>query len=220
MLFEKLGFVGVAVVGASLFFSGSARADEAAAAPPADAAASPPAAEAPAAAAPKTDAKPAPKGEVDDDGVRFRGGISGGGGAMIFAAEGAGLAGTLGVGGVDGRLGVQINDLIGIYAQPQLGIYGGGVGVGGLVGGVAVVDFTFIDQIFVGVGAGGGLLNSPGAAEIIVRAGGYPVFGFGEDNVRRKGLMVGLDLRTFIAPTAGVTIIGISPTVNIGYEAF
>ena len=40
----------------------------------------------------------------DADGVRFRGGISGGGGALILDPF------TFGLGGVDGRLGVQIND--------------------------------------------------------------------------------------------------------------
>jgi hypothetical protein len=40
--------------------------------------------------------------------------------------------------------------------------------------------------------------------------------GFGEDNIRRKGLMIGLDLRMFFISGAVL----LSPTVNIGYEAF
>ncbi len=212
MLFERLGFVGLAFAGVSLFLAGTARADQSAAegAPAAEA----PAGDAPKADAPKADAKPAPKGEVDDDGVRFRGGISGGGGGMFLNGY------SLGLGGVDGRLGVQINDLIGVYAQPQLAIYGGSVGaatgIGGIVGGSAVVDFTFLDQIFVGIGGGGALLNNPAAGELHIRAGGYPVMGFGEDNIRRKGLMIGADLRVFFVSS----VVLISPTVNIGYEAF
>lgn len=150
----------------------------------------------------------------DDDGVRFRGGVSGGGGALI----GAGL--TLGMGGFDGRMGVQINDLIGVYAQPQLSIYGGSAGflsgVGGIAGGTAVVDFTFIDQIFVGAGAGYAVLNNPHGPVVHIRAGGYPLFGYGEDGIRRKGLMLGADLRLHIVSGE----VFVAPMASIGYEAF
>jgi hypothetical protein len=159
-------------------------------------------------------------GESDDDGVRFRGGISGGGGGLFV--EGL----SLGLGGLDGRMGVQINDLIGVYAQPQLAIYGGtfslGGGsassVGGIIGGTAVADVTFIDQIFVGAGGGGGMVNSSSFAGGIlhIRAGGYPLMGFGEDGIRRKGLMLSADLRLYFA--GGATFI--SPMASIGYEAF
>jgi hypothetical protein len=161
----------------------------------------------------------------DEDGVRFRGGISGGGGLMMFATDSS-LGGTykLGIGGVDGRVGVQINDLIGVYLQPQLGIYGGkigeAVGVGGLAGAALLVDFTFIDQIFVAVGGGGGILNNPAAGELIVRFGGYPAFGMAENNIQRKGLMLGIDFRLFVAPTSSGTLIAPSPTLNIGYEVY
>lgn len=147
----------------------------------------------------------------DKDGVRFRGGISGGGGALIFDPFG-----TLGIGGLDGRLGVQINDLIGVYAQPQLGVYGGGGGIGGLFGTSALIDFTFIDQIFVGAGGGFAILNAPVAGEIHIRAGGYPVIGFGDDGIVRQGLMLGMDLRIFFVSG----IVAVSPMASIGYEAF
>jgi hypothetical protein len=165
----------------------------------------------------KAGAKPAaPKADVDEDEPRFRGGISGGGGGFFIE----GVAG--GIGGLDGRLGVQINDLIGVYAQPQLGIYGVtlsgfGTGIGGMVAGTVAVDFTFIDQIFVGVGGGGGILNNPAAGELLFRAGGYPLIGFGDDGIRRKGLMLSADVRVFFV-SGGLTVV--SPTVNIGYEAF
>lgn len=146
----------------------------------------------------------------DADGVRFRGGVSGGGGALILDPF------TFGLGGVDGHLGVQINDLIGVYAQPQLGIYGGGGGIGGLAGLSALVDFTFIDQIFVGAGGGFAILNSPFAGELHIRAGGYPVIGFGDDNIVRQGLMLGMDFRLFFV---GGTV-AIAPMASIGYEAF
>lgn len=157
----------------------------------------------------------------NEDDVRFRGGISGGGGIMYFTV-GSSFGNEsllLGIGGIDGRVGVQFNDMIGLYVQPQVGIYGASGAVGGLAAGAILVDFTFFDQLFVGVGAGGGVLNNPAAAEIIARFGGYPVFGEGEGG-RRKGLMLGIDFRLFIAPTGGSTLIAPSPTLNIGYEAY
>lgn len=163
-------------------------------------------------------AKDAGKEHIDD--VRFRGGISAGGGGLFLGGY------TFGLGGVDGRLGVQINDLVGIYAQPQLAIYGGSVsigsgrslpGVGGIVGGSALVDFTFIDHVFVGVGGGGALLNNPAAGELHFRVGGYPAVGFSRNKIQRKGLMIGADLRVFFVQ-GGLTLF--SPTASIGYEAF
>lgn len=153
--------------------------------------------------------------------VLFRGGISGGGGIMYFTTDSQ-LGGSVlaGVGGVDGRVGVQFNDLIGLYVQPQVGLYGASGAIGGLAGGAVVVDFTFFDQLFVGAGAGAVVLNNPAAAEVILRVGGYPAFGFGEDGNRRKGLMLGIDFRLFIAPFNSETIIAPSPTFNIGYEAY
>jgi hypothetical protein len=186
MSLAKLALVGLPLVGAAMFFAFPAFAAD-----------------------PEPDAAGA-----DEDGVRFRGGISAGGGGLFLNSF------SLGLGGVDGRLGVQINDLIGVYAQPQLAIYGGSIGpasgVGGIVGGSGVVDFTFLDQIFVGIGGGGALINNPSGGELHIRAGGYPVFGFGEDNIRRKGLMLGLDLRLFFVSGAVL----MSPTASIGYEAF
>ncbi len=180
-------------------------------------------------AKPATDA-PKTEGAKDDektsktreDHPRFRGGISAGGGLMFFTAASSfgNASATFGIGGLDGRLGVQINDLIGVYVQPQVGVYGASAGVGGLAGGAALIDFTFIDRLFVGVGGGGVILNSPGAGEVILRVGGYPAMGFGADKVRRKGLMLGIDMRIFIAPSGGATLVAPSPTFNIGYEAF
>jgi len=149
----------------------------------------------------------------DKDEARFRGGISGGGGALIFSGNAAGL------GGLDGRIGAQIIDLVGLYVQPHVAL-GAGSGVfAGSLGGTLVIDFTFIDHIFVGVGGGGGLVQFGGteaAGMLHFRAGGYPVVGFGEDGIRRKGLMLGADVIVHFA--AGQVLP--SPMVSIGYEAF
>ena len=149
----------------------------------------------------------------DKDEPRFRGGISGGGDALILSGNAAGL------GGIDGRLGVQIMDLLGVYAQPHLALgYGSGAFAGSL-GGTVLVDFTFIDRIFVGVGGGGGLVQFGGteaAGMLHFRAGGYPALGLGDDGIRRKGLMIGADVILHFA--AGQVLP--SPMVSIGYEAF
>lgn len=171
------------------------------------------------AAAPAAAAAPAPAAdEGDKDGVRFRGGISGGVGGEIIVSGGSA---TAIMGGVDGRLGVQINDMIGVYAQPHIsfgsfGDFGGIPGLTGTVTGTALVDFTFLDQIFVGAGAGYGVLNSPGGPVIHFRAGGYPLMGHGNDGIRRKGLMLALDMRIIIADP----YTAVFPMGSIGYEAF
>lgn len=162
---------------------------------------------------PKAEADADDSATEDKDEPRFRGGISGGGGALIWNGNAAGL------GGIDGRVGVQIMDLLGVYAQPHIALgYGSGAFAGSL-GGTVVVDFTFIDRIFVGVGGGGGLVQFGGteaAGMLHVRAGGYPALGFGDDGIRRKGLMIGADVIVHFASGQVLP----SPMVSIGYEAF
>lgn len=226
------GMLGAVALAATLTVVGSAGAQTEAAAD------SPPAVEGPAAAEPSeessllADDSPAPASESAEsappaegappaeaaktDGPRFRFGVSGGFG--LVAIPGLTALYT----GVDLRFGVQINDLIAVYAQPQLGGYWGEalpgiVGTGGLVGASAVVDFTFIDRMFVGGGVGYAVLNSPSGVELHLRAGGYPLMKKYDDRARRKGLMVGLDFRIHLID--GVDPI-VSPILSVGYEAF
>lgn len=148
------------------------------------------------------------------DGGRFRFGIAlSGGGAFVSGWE-------LGMAGLDLRFGAQINHLLGVYAQPFFmvggGSRGGITGVTGFAGGSVVVDATFMDRFFVGLGGGGAVLNNPAAGFVHVRAGVYPAVGRGVNGVRRKGFMVGLDLRPFFA--SGITVLNVMG--SIGYEAF
>jgi hypothetical protein len=157
----------------------------------------------------------APPATANADDGRFRFGVAGGAGLMSWDGP------TFWYGGVDLRFGYQINDMIGVYAQPQLGIYGGDagaglVGTGGLIGTSAVVDFTFVDQVFVGGGLGYAILNNPSGVEIHLRAGGYPLYSDSKEKARRKGLMLGADLRLHFVE--GYTFV--APTFNIGYEAY
>src|SRR5690606_19241877 len=121
----------------------------------------------------------------------------------------------------DLRFGWQLNPAIAIYAPPQLGYYqlvGASAlfGSGGLIGSSVVAAYTLFDQIFIGAGLGYAILNNPSGSEVHLRAGGYPLMSKNDDTGRRKGLMLGIDLRfhfvedyTFVAPT-----------FNIGYESF
>lgn len=155
------------------------------------------------------------------DGARFRFGVGAGIGFFSAANEvGSGKVNCTYY-GTDLRFGAQVNNLIGIYAQPTLGYYSvngsGGLGAGGLMGFSVVADATFIDRLFVGAGLGYTVYNSPGGITPILRVGGYPLMSRSDVKARRKGLMVGADLR-FTSLEGLKTIV--MPTFNIGYEAF
>jgi hypothetical protein len=196
----------------------------------AEATGKPPAAEeaAPAEAAPAATPAPAaaaPAGgdtsSAVADGVRFRFGVAGGIGFFTASDE----AGTAKVSctyyGADLRLGAQINNLFGVYAQPTLGYYSadgsGGLAAGGLLGMAVVADATLIDRFFVGAGLGYTVYNNPAGLTPILRIGGYPLMSRSEQKARRKGLMLGVDLR--FTSLEGLNTI-VMPTFNLGYEAF
>ena len=71
--------------------------------------------------------------EEDEDEPRFRGGISIGGGGLFYSGAAAGL------GTVDGRIGVQIMDLLGVYVQSHLALGAGSGAFAGSAGGTLVV---------------------------------------------------------------------------------
>ncbi|HYP76307.1 MAG TPA: hypothetical protein VER12_10140 [Polyangiaceae bacterium] len=157
------------------------------------------------------------------DGVRFRFGVSGGLGFFSAASEASNGNDKVSCTyyGSDLRFGAQVNNLIGVYAQPTLGYYTvngtGGLGAGGLLGFSVVADATFIDRLFVGAGIGYTVYNNPAGITPILRIGGYPLMSRSDQKARRKGLMVGADLR-ITSPDGLKTIV--MPTFNVGYEAF
>ena len=155
---------------------------------------------------------------VVEDGPRFRFGVAGGGGFEAVDGLRAWMV------GFDFRLGLQLNDLIGIYAQPHLsfGSFGGaGSGLAGTTGTFAVaamIDFTFIDAFSVGGGFGYGVFNNPSGPMLAIHAAAYPVSGRSEYGPRRRGLSVGVDLRTvFLGSPYGT---GVHFLATVGYEAF
>lgn len=160
------------------------------------------------------------KGAVPD-GVRFRFGVAAGVGFFTASSEVGDAEVSCTYYGGDLRLGAQINDLVGVYAQPTLGYYSaddtGGLAAGGLLGLAVVADATLIDRLFVGAGLGYTVYNSPAGVTPILRVGGYPLMSRSETKARRKGLMVGADLR-FTSLDGLKTIV--MPTFNLGYEAF
>jgi len=163
---------------------------------------------------------PAAAGGAVTDGVRFRFGVDGGIGFFTVSSGSQSLSAMYY--GVDLRFGAQINHLVGVYAQPVLGYYSADAGnllaSGGLVGTTVGADFTFIDRLFVGAGVGYTVYNSPGGFTPILRLGGYPLMSKSDVKARRKGLMVGADLRfTFLGEGLNTIVM---PTFNIGYEAF
>jgi hypothetical protein len=171
-------------------------------------------------AAPAEAAAAAANGGVAD-GARFRFGVAGGIGFFSAANEVGSEKVSCTYYGTDLRFGAQVNNLIGVYAQPTLGYYSvngsGGLGAGGLMGFSVVADATFIDRLFVGAGVGYTVYNNPGGITPILRVGGYPLMSRSDLKARRKGLMVGADLR-FTSLDGLKTIF--MPTFNVGYEAF
>jgi hypothetical protein len=155
------------------------------------------------------------------DGARFRFGVSGGVGFFTAASEAGSASVKCTYYGLDLRFGAQINNMFGVYAQPTLGYYsvngGGGLAAGGLLGMAAVVDATFADRFFVGAGVGYTVYNSPAGITPLLRIGGYPLMSRSDTKARRKGLMLGADLR-FTSLEGLKTIV--MPTFNLGYEAF
>ncbi len=182
---------------------------------------------------------PSPEGE-DKDGVRFRGAVNGAFGGIFGSESSVSYSGFLG--GVNGHIGVQINDLIGIYGVPHLAfgsltgsVTSGATSVDYSTGwlaftGTGIVDFTFIDQIFVGAG-GGFAAHAPtctncsglSGGALHLRLGGYPLMDTGEDGIRRKGLMVSGDLRVnflSVSGSSGASITLLQPMLSVGYEAY
>ena len=183
-------------------------------------------------------AAPAAAPAREADGARFRGGISGAFGGIFGSSDPISYSGFLG--GVDGRMGVQINNLIGVYADPHLsfgsisqtltlGASEVSASEGWLdVAATGVVDVTLVDRFFVGAGAGVAAhaptctnCNGLAGAVLHFRLGGYPIMSRGDDGIRRKGLTIGGDLRVnFLSGTGGYSITMIQPMVTLGYEAF
>jgi hypothetical protein len=159
-----------------------------------------------------------PAAAVAQSGLRFRSGISLGGGIEKVSVVSGGMY------GIDARLGMQFSDLLGVYLQPHLSFgslsgEAGGAGISGSTGTfsiAAIGEATFMDRLFAGAGLGYGMLNNPSGPMFQARAGGYLLTTRGQDGMRRKGLMAGVDVRSiFITGATGLLVIA-----SIGYEKY
>lgn len=191
-----------------------------------------------AAAQERADAARAADADVDADRARFRGGVVGEAGALIIPDPGEALT-TF---GVQGHIGVQFNDLVGLYLAPSLDIIVGDLG-GVSVATAVLVDFTFDDTWQLGIGPDAEAFAAIGADSNSVQGAGgelyggrlhfavFPAVGDGEDGIRRKGLALGVDVRILVGEVLGATVTGsgvaassssliVAPTAFIGYEAF
>lgn len=164
---------------------------------------------------------------------RFRWGIWAIGGPYFYAGSGGG------VGGVNVRLGVQINEMFGVYGQP-IGILGGGASVsaGGAASASAVVvggfsgmaDLTLGNLFFIAAGpellagaagaarAASGMTKAQGAEGVFFSIAGRMGLALGNthDPKQRRAFTFGLDFHLILTPTDPV----IAPMIGLGYDQF
>lgn len=159
-----------------------------------------------------------PPAEIEPaDGPRFRFGIDFTGGFETVDNFSAWLM------GMNLRLGVQLNDMIGIYAMPH---FSGGKGTQGSITGstgtfavTGGADITLFDRIFFGAGFGYGIVNNPSGPVLSLRVGANPIVGRPNIAVpRRKAMPIGLDFRAYFTGGSVGTVIQIMAT--LGYESF
>lgn len=157
--------------------------------------------------------------EVGDQ-LRFRHGFAFNLGEEIGSGPSSGLTGVLG--GIDWRLGAQINNQYAVYLDNHLSFgtahIGKASGVTGNLCETVMVERTFADHYAIAAGAGYGVLNNPSGPAAHARAVWYPFVHASGANGRRRGLMVGADLRAYFAGDAIGTVTQVS--LALGYEKF
>ncbi len=182
--------------------------------------ADPPAGSPSPAAAPPATAAPATPATEAHDGFRFRHGIAATAGEEFGSGPSSGLSGALF--GLDWRLGAQVNNLYAVYFQTHLSFgtahIGAASGVTGNFAEAVMLERTLVDKYFVGGGAGYGVLNNPSGPIVALRGGLYPLMKVSETEARRRGLMVGADLRFYFAGANVGTVTQVM--VSVGYEKY
>lgn len=164
---------------------------------------------------------------------RFRWGITGGAGPMVGGYSGFGL-------GVNARVGMQLSQMLGVYAQPVAMVAVGAqadydnadVTAAALYGVGALGDITLGDIFFVaagpelllgGVGSSGVVVNPDGSTATVEASTG-PYFAIAaragvvlgsKKPTRRSGFSIGLDMQVVFAGDALIL-----PLIYLGYERF
>ena len=179
---------------------------------------------------PQAGAPAEPPAEPEEFKARFRWGIWVEGGPYFFSGSSGG------VGGISVRLGAQITEEIGVYAQP-IALLGGGASVGPngasasalVVGGAAaMVNLTLADHFFIAAGpemldgtAGATSASSTSASASAASGAFFSIdarAGFALGKVkpnRRRGFSIGGDLHMIFTPGGTVVV----PLIGLGYDA-
>jgi len=151
------------------------------------------------------------------DGFRLRHGIDATFGDEFGTGSLSGFSGALG--GIDWRIGAQINNALAAYLDTHLSLgtaqMNGASGVTGNFAVAAMGEYTILDHFFVAGGGGYGVLNNPSGPMLQARGGWYPVVSKSRVGPRRRGLMIGFDVREYFVG-ANVTQLSLS----VGYEKY
>lgn len=163
-------------------------------------------------------------------GVRFRGGIASELVLMTLVQPTEGYVGS----GFLGHAGVQLGDVVGVYASPYVG-FQAGIGGGPYFGSAILTDFTIADRVSLGLGPEFGYFHliagrghhQGSHASVRVHGAVYP-FAEPDGEGRRSGLVVGTDLRVMLA-SVGFDLCGgceqggplmLSSGLFVGYETY
>ncbi len=125
--------------------------------------------------------------------------------------------------GVDWRIGLKVSPSIAVYADTHVSF--GEVSAGpekGYTGNLAAAvigEYTLPQRIFVGGGAGFGVLNNPSGPLVQARAGWYPLAkSFDGAPIRR--LNVAIDMRLYFAEANGASYDVKQFSLTLGYDRF
>lgn len=124
--------------------------------------------------------------------------------------------------GLDWRIGAQISDAIGVYLHSHLSLGTAGVGnTSGYTGNFATAltgEYTLPMRLFLGAGAGYGVLNNPSGPLVQFRVGYYPFEKEGAGKARR--LNIALDSRLYFVEAGAESITMKHFAISLGYDRF
>lgn len=124
--------------------------------------------------------------------------------------------------GVDWRIGVQLKKELGVYVNSHLSF--GSISTNatkGYTGNFAAAitgEYTLPMRLFVGAGAGYGVLNNPSGPLVGLRVGYYPFEKTSTGKARR--LNVALDTRLYFVSAGAESITMKHIAISIGYDRF
>ena len=178
-----------------------------------------PAAAEPAAAL--TPAAPAPESPTPSSAKGMRNGFS----LSVGQEFGTTMAGQSFSGqlyGVDWRIGMRFSEALSVYLHSHFSIgtvgpdSGAGGGITGNMAGALVGEYMLPMRVFVGAGAGYGVLNNPNGPLVEARAGYYPFKA--SLNGKSRRLNVALDARWYMVGDPYGTVTQVS--LSLGYDRF